>query len=157
MSKQSRAELIEAITYAVVAFQDATDRLDVAAATSLGVNRTDLLCVGLLLRTGGMIAGELASATRLSPAATTAAIERLESVGYATRSRDDDDRRRVMVHASPLAEARTEPVYGPVRTAGTALLGKYTRAELETIRDFLREGEAFQDREAERIRNLDLG
>ena len=157
MAKQSRAELIEAITYAVVAFQDATDRLDAAAATQLGVNRTDLFCVGLLLRSGGMTAGELASATRLSPAATTAAIERLESAGYATRSRDDDDRRRVKVQASPLAGRRSDAVYGPVRTNGTALLGKYTRAELETIRDFLDEGGAFQDREAERIRNLDLG
>lgn len=145
---------IEAITQAVVRFQDATDRVDAAAADQLGVNRTDLLCIGLLLRTGGMTAGELAVGTGLSPAATTAAIERLEAAGYAGRTRDDTDRRRVLVRPTALAGSRSEQVYGPIRQAGVALLRKYTRAELETIRDFLEQGEEFQDREAERIRAL---
>ena len=60
-----RAELVEAITQAIVRFQDATDRVDAAAADQLGVNRTDLLCIGLLLRTGGMTAGELAGGAGL--------------------------------------------------------------------------------------------
>ena len=59
MSKQT---LIAAITEAVVRFQNATDRVDAAAADVLGVNRTDLLCIGLLLRDGGMTAGLLAIA-----------------------------------------------------------------------------------------------
>lgn len=154
MSKQTRAELVEAITQAVVRFQDATDRVDAAAADQLGVNRTDLLCIGLLLRSGGMTAGELAGCTGLSPGATTAAIERLESAGYAGRTRDEVDRRRVLVRPTPLAERRSERVYGPIRPAGASLLGRYTRAELETIKDFLERGEAFQGREAERIRAL---
>jgi DNA-binding MarR family transcriptional regulator len=154
VSKQMRAELVEAITQAIVRFQDATDRVDAAAADQLGVNRTDLLCIGLLLRTGGMTAGELAGGAGLSPGATTAAIERLESAGYADRTRDDADRRRVLVRPTPLAKQRVERVYGPIRPAGASLLGRYTRPELETIKDFLERGEAFQDREAERIRAL---
>jgi DNA-binding MarR family transcriptional regulator len=155
VSKQSRAELIEAITHAVVDFQDATDRLDGAAADHLGVNRTDLLCIGVLLRSdGGLTAGELAVAAGLSPAATTAAIERLESAGYATRTRDADDRRRVVVTPTRLAARRSDRVYGPIQQGGIAVLEKYTRAELEVIQDFLREGRAFQDREADRVRSL---
>src|SRR5687767_13360291 len=50
VSKQSRAELIAAITAAVVVFQEATDQVDATAAAELGVNRTDLTCIGLLLR-----------------------------------------------------------------------------------------------------------
>ncbi|MFG1816442.1 MarR family winged helix-turn-helix transcriptional regulator [Kribbella sp. NPDC049174] len=149
MSKQT---LIAEITEAVVRFQNATDRVDAAAADVLGVNRTDLLCIGLLLRDGGMTAGLLAVEAGLSPAATTAAIERLENSGYAVRAKDAADRRRVLVTATPLAEERVEKLYGPVRPAGTALLSRYTRTELETIQRFLVQGEEFQDQQAERIR-----
>jgi DNA-binding MarR family transcriptional regulator len=151
VSKQS---LIEEITEAVVRFQEATDRVDAAAATVLGVNRTDLLCIGLLLRSGGMTAGDLAIAARLSPAATTAAIERLEAADYAARTRDETDRRRVLVQPTALAEQRADQVYGPLRPAGAARLSRYTRAELELIKDFLEQGEKLQDRQADRIRAL---
>jgi DNA-binding MarR family transcriptional regulator len=149
VSKQS---LIAEITEAVVRFQDATDRVDAAAAEVLGVNRTDLHCIGLLLREGGMTAGRLAVEAGLSPAATTAAIERLESAGYAVRAKDEADRRRVLVTATPRAEERIELIYGPVRPAGVAVLSRYTRAELETIHRFLVQGEELQDQQAERIR-----
>ncbi|MFI7059649.1 MarR family winged helix-turn-helix transcriptional regulator [Kribbella sp. NPDC050124] len=150
MSKQN---LIGEIVEAVVRFQNATDRVDAAAAAVLGVNRTDLLCIGLLSISGGLTAGQLAVEAGLSPAATTAAIERLEKAGYAVRTKDDTDRRRVLVTATPLAEERVEKLYGPVRPAGTAALSRYTRAELETIHRFLVQGEELQNRQAERIRN----
>jgi DNA-binding MarR family transcriptional regulator len=148
----SKQTLIAEITQAVVRFQNATDRVDAAAAEVLGVNRTDLLCIGFLLLDGGMTAGKLAVEAGLSPAATTAAIERLENAGYAERTKDEADRRRVVVTATPLAEERIEKLYGPVRPAGAALLSRYTRTELETIHRFLVQGEEFQDQHAERIR-----
>lgn len=154
MSKQTRAELIAAITEAVVVFQEATDQVDAAAAAELGVNRTDLSCIGLLLRLGELTAGELAERTKLSPAATTAAIERLEAAGYAARTRDEADRRRVLVRATPEAEEKVQRLYGPMRPVGTALLNRYTRDQLETIKDFLDRGRAFQEQEAARIRHL---
>ncbi|GAB3942569.1 hypothetical protein GCM10029976_063800 [Kribbella albertanoniae] len=86
-------------------------------------------------------------------AATTAAIERLEDAGYAVRTRDDADRRRVLVTTTPLAERHLEQVYGPVLPAGTALLSRYTRAELDTIHRFLVQGEQMQDQQADRIRS----
>ncbi|GAA0576833.1 MarR family transcriptional regulator [Kribbella sandramycini] len=150
MSKQT---LIAEITSAVVRFQNATERVDAAAAAALGINRTDLACIGLLAISGGMTAGRLATEAGLSPAATTTVIERLEAAGYAVRSKDGADRRRVVVTTTPLAEERIEQVYGPVLPAGTALLSRYTRAELETIQRFLTQGEELQDRQAERIRS----
>jgi DNA-binding MarR family transcriptional regulator len=128
--------------------------MDAAAARALGVNRTDLLCIGLLLRGGGMTAGELATAAGLSPAATTAAIERLEAAGYAGRTRDEVDRRRVLVRPTPLAEQRSRQLYDPLRPAGTARLNRYNRAELELIMDFLEQGEKLQNQQADRIRAL---
>jgi DNA-binding MarR family transcriptional regulator len=149
VSKQS---LIAEITEAVARFQDATDRVDAAAADVLGLNRTDLLCLGLLVRGGGMTAGRLATEAHLSPAAMTTAIERLEAAGYADRTRDEADRRRVLVAATDHAMERLQEIYGPLEQFGTARLAKYTRSELETIRDFLRQGIDLQDQQAERIR-----
>lgn len=138
----------------VVEFQDATDRLDAAAATYLGVNRTDLLCIDLLLSAGGLTAGELATQSGLSPAATTAAVERLEARDYATRTRDESDRRRVLVRLTPLAETRSARIYGNIQRTGTALLARYSRSQLETIEAFLTEGIAFRHRETTRIQAL---
>jgi DNA-binding MarR family transcriptional regulator len=154
VSKQTRDELIVSITDAVVRFQESADKVDTAAAAQLGLNATDLNCLGLLVRTGGMTAGELSAASALSPAATTTAIERLESAGYATRERDEEDRRRVVVRATRLAEQRTDRIYRPVLEGGVALLRRYNRAELDTILNFLEAGTVFQQEQAERIRAL---
>ncbi|NIK55746.1 MarR family transcriptional regulator [Kribbella shirazensis] len=151
MSKQS---LIAVITGTVARFQDATDRVDAAAAAVLGLNRTDLLCLGVLARGGPLPAGQLAVEAGLSPAAMTAGIERLEKAGYADRTRDSADRRRVLVTATPLAVRRLTELYAPLEKLGSAQLAKYSLAELETIRDFLDQGIELQDQQADRIRGL---
>ncbi|WP_350280224.1 MarR family transcriptional regulator [Kribbella sp. HUAS MG21] len=151
MSKQS---LIAEITETVARFQDATDRVDAAAAAVLGLNRTDLVCLGVLARGGPLPAGQLAIEAGLSPAAMTAGIERLEKAGYAGRTRDGADRRRVLVTATPLAVRRLTEIYGPLEKLGSARLAKYTLAELETIRDFLGQGIELQSEQAERIQEL---
>ncbi|GAA1591964.1 MULTISPECIES: MarR family winged helix-turn-helix transcriptional regulator [Kribbella] len=151
MSKQS---LIAEITGTIARSQDATDRVDAAAAGVLGLNRTDLLCLGVLVRGGPLTAGQLATEAGLSPAAMTAGIERLEKAGYAGRTRDEADRRRVLVAATPLAEQRVTEIYAPLEKLGSARLAKYTVAELETIRDFLGQGIELQNQQAERIRGL---
>ncbi|MGZ0150111.1 MarR family winged helix-turn-helix transcriptional regulator [Kribbella sp. WER1] len=151
MSKQS---LVAEIAGTIARFQDATDRVDAAAAGVLGVNRTDLLCLGLLVRGGPLTAGQLATEAGLSPAAMTAAIERMEQAGYAGRTRDEADRRRVLVAATPAAVRRLAEIYAPLEKLGSARLAKYSVAELETIRDFLGAGIELQDHQAERIRGL---
>jgi DNA-binding MarR family transcriptional regulator len=150
----SKQTLIAEITERVAAFQDATDRVDAAAAAVLGLNRTDLLCLGVLVRRGPLTAGQLATEAGLSPAAMTAAIERLENAGYAGRTRDEADRRRVLVAATSRAEKRLFEIYGPMEKLGSGRLAKYSLAELATIRDFLSQGIELQHRQAERIRGL---
>src|SRR5262249_61204029 len=69
-NENPQEELIGAVMRAVAAFQDSTDRVDEAAAQRLGLNRTDLRCLGVLCRAGATTAGQLAAAARLSPGAT---------------------------------------------------------------------------------------
>src|SRR5262245_46732482 len=103
MSNQiSREDLIASVMQAVAAFQDATDGVDEAASRQLGLNRTDLRCLGILTRVGPITAGQLAAAAGLSPGATTTAVDRLARVGYAERVHDEHDRRRIRVQATPV-------------------------------------------------------
>jgi len=145
-------ELVRAVMRAVAAFQDSTDRVDEAAAQRLGLNRTDLRCLGVLCRAGAMTAGQLAAAAGLSPGATTTAVDRLARADYARRVRDDHDRRRVTVQATSAAHARSAEIWGPIGQESHQRLARRTDAQLRSIRDFLEEGRQLQLEQAERIR-----
>jgi DNA-binding MarR family transcriptional regulator len=149
VSKQLRDEAARA----AADFGAATDVVDEAAATVLGVNRTDLRILGLVA-TGPWSAAALAEAAELSPAAMTTAIQRLVAAGHLTRTVDQDDRRRAVVALTARAEALIESIYGPLAQAGRRALGRYTADELTLITEFLRRGVDLQLAEADRIRAL---
>jgi DNA-binding MarR family transcriptional regulator len=144
-------QLVRAVMAGVVAFQQATDAVDEAVAARLGVNRTDLRCLGVVLGRGALTAGQLAEAAGLSRGATTTAIDRLERAGYVRRTRGDRDRRSVRVVVTPLAEARADELYGPIGRAGRAELERYGDAELALLADFLRRGRELQMAHVARI------
>lgn len=152
MSTPGRATLIEEVAWAIARFQNAADLVDEAAAQRVGVNRTDLRCLGLLNAHGPMPAGRLGAAAELSPGATTAAIDRLERAGYVQRIRAGGDRRTVLVGLTPEARAHLEDIYGPVGRAGMERLARYSDAELQFLQDFLVEGYRLQVEQAARIR-----
>lgn len=151
----TREQLAIRIAEAVREFQDATEEVDHAGANLMGVNRTDLRCLGLLGRGGPMTAGQLASEIGLSGGATTTAIDRLVRQGYAERVRDDGDRRRVTIEVTQRASDLMQKVWGPLGAEAQALLLRRDEAELEVILDFLREGTSFQAEQADRIRRED--
>ena len=126
-----------------------------AATRSLGrgVNRTDLRILGAVVQ-GALTAGQVADAVALSPAAATAAIQRLVARGHLTRERDPDDRRRAVVELTPSAREQAKLIYGPVGEAGVSELHRFTAAELEVIADFLERGRALQLAQAEWIRGM---
>ena len=113
-----------------------TDLFDEAAAEVLGVNRTDLRVMDVLDRIGPVTAGHLAEHAGLSPGAMTAAIDRLEKVGYAKRVPDPDDRRRILVEYTPEARERAMGIYMPLKEAFEKKMSRFTVDQLELIRDF---------------------
>ncbi|GLY35468.1 hypothetical protein Amsp01_014920 [Amycolatopsis sp. NBRC 101858] len=151
MSKQS---LVTEATQAAAASGAANDVVDEAAASAFGVNRTDLRIIGLIAAAGTLTAGQLATQARLSPAATTTAIQRLTHAGHLTRRTSTDDRRRAVVELTPEAAKLLEEIYAPIERAGRAILEDYTPEQLELVAEVLRRGERMQLREAERIRAL---
>jgi DNA-binding MarR family transcriptional regulator len=114
------------------------DRLDQAAAGSLGVHRTDLSGLELLERRGAaMTAGELAGGLGLTTGAVTLLIDRLERAGFVTRRRDLADRRKVYVEVTPTLQARTRALFGGVGRATRALTDSYTAEQLDLIAGFV--------------------
>ncbi|MEU8331462.1 MarR family transcriptional regulator [Micromonospora sp. NPDC048839] len=133
--------------------QQSFDTFEEAAAAQLRLNRTDLRAMDLVLANGGpMSAGQLTGALRLSPAATTTVIDRLERVGLVSRTRDSENRRRVLVTATDAARAIEQEVYLPVGTAGRQALERYDEDQLATILDFLRTASRVQEEQAVRVR-----
>jgi DNA-binding MarR family transcriptional regulator len=125
--------------------------LDAALADYLGIHATAFRCLDILDQEGPMTAGRLAARARLSPGATTTLLDRLEEKGYARRTRDTADRRRVLVEITPELRARGQELYGTPEAAAEGL-AQYTDEQLEFLTEFMQGNTAFQD---EKLRQLE--
>jgi DNA-binding MarR family transcriptional regulator len=128
------------------------DQFDEAAAASLGVNTTDLRCMDVIQRSGGISAGELAREAGLTTGAVTSVIDRLERAGYAKRVADPTDRRRVLVELTPETEKVVWEIWGPETEEYFREWGRVPRAQLEAMIEFMRKGNEIQTRHLDRIR-----
>ncbi len=150
-ARRSRLEVVAQVATEIALLQNATAAVDATAAEVLGLNATDLRCMGRLYAGGRSTAGELAQACGLSRGAMTVALDRLERAGCARRVRGETDRRRVMVEITPRALELTEAIWGPIGSEGTAQLARMTDAELTFLLEFLRRGRELQEKHARRI------
>ena len=110
-------------------------------AAACGIHQTDVRALaelGQAQRTGSaMTAGLLGSALGLSSPATSALIARLEAAGSIRRSRDPEDRRRVLVTASPDALRQAVAYFQPMGDAVTAALVGCSEQEMSVVASFL--------------------
>ena len=123
----------------------ATDALDQAVADRFGLNRTDARALDVLDQHEGPItAGELAQAMHLTTGAVTSVLDRLERAGWAKRVRDPDDRRRVLVQATPKVKKMGDSIYGSDEDV-LRTFPDYTQEQLELLIDFTRRGRAWTE------------
>lgn len=146
-----RATVTAALTAAIRRYQRETDALDQAVAERMGLNRTDLRCVDLLLDRPLSLT-ELAERAGLSQSAMTTALDRLERAGYARRTRDENDRRRFLVQVTPTALTLIAEIFEPFAAEATAELDHYSVSELEIVARFFNAGSERRARHARRIR-----
>jgi DNA-binding MarR family transcriptional regulator len=108
-----------------------------SVAEQLGLSAREMQVVNLLQLAGPLTAGQLAERTNLTTGAITGVIDRLEATGYAHRTRDPGDRRKVIVTAdSERIAADFGPRYeGQVQALTRALTG-YTAPQLDLIAEF---------------------
>jgi DNA-binding MarR family transcriptional regulator len=96
-------------------------------------------------------AGGLGELLGVTSGAATGVIDRLERVGHVQRSRDEADRRRVLVRYSDRAREVAGAFFGPLGVMSDRVMADFDEAELETVRRFL---EGMSGAMAERAREV---
>lgn len=151
-ARKSRKELMSALEQALQDVSGLGVLFSHAAAERLGLNSTDLECLGVVMR-GPATAGQLAAATGLTTGAITGVIDRLENAGFARRTHDDEDRRKVYVRVVPEALQKAMPIFEPMRRASLDVLSRYRDDELALILDFLTRSRSASEVVVTKLRN----
>jgi DNA-binding MarR family transcriptional regulator len=112
------------------------DRLSQAVAGKVGLSQQDLLAMDLISRDQEVTAGQLARELNLTTGAITGLIDRLEKAGLARRANDPNDRRRVLVKATP-KEERISQLYRPLALGLRRTIDDYSEEELAMLAEFL--------------------
>lgn len=145
-----------AIGRTVQQHQASVDDFDREMARLLGVNETDLRCLELLLQDEPEAApSALGARLGLTSGSVTIMLDRLEAIGYLTRSPHPTDGRKVLVRATAEAARRAYELITPLIDEGAReLLARYTPEQLELITDFLRRDTDLHARHVQRLRAL---
>lgn len=146
-----RDALLAELFYQVRAEQEDVQAFDEVAARILGINLTDLRVLGILDRNGRLTASQLAEEASLTTGSTTTLVDRLERAGFARRTRDTEDRRRVFVHLTDQARERMEGIWGPIGAEAAQITGRYSDEELTLLIDYLKRGRDLLKRHRERL------
>jgi DNA-binding MarR family transcriptional regulator len=102
----------------------------------LGVNVTDMECLGLLFYKGIATPSELARHTGLTSGATTAMLDRLEKSGLIERRPNPNDRRGTLIVLLDSGKEKVGPWFASARQAQNELVSSYTENELKVLSDF---------------------
>jgi DNA-binding MarR family transcriptional regulator len=129
----ARGELLgREFATAIVVFHEAVGRL-------LGLSAVERKCLDVLRRLGAVTAGTIGEHTGLTTGAVTGLTDRLEKAGYVRRTRDPDDRRKVVVELLPneKMDARLAAALGPFADDLTKITAGYSDAERRAIADWV--------------------
>ncbi|KPC65314.1 MarR family winged helix-turn-helix transcriptional regulator [Streptomyces chattanoogensis] len=117
-------------------YLDAVGLQGLASAEAAGLHTSEWYALSLIAQEGSLSSGELATRTGLTTGATTRLIDRLERAGYARRTADPKDRRRVIVEPIPDALAGIEEVVAPARRHIADVLARYTPEQRDLLFDY---------------------
>jgi DNA-binding MarR family transcriptional regulator len=139
---------------AVESYQAAVDDFDRELARLLGVNETDLRCLEILIQDAPETTPRLlADRLHLTTGSVTTMLDRLEKIGYLTRSPHPGDRRKVIVRATQAATRRAWELMEPLVAEGQQqLLTRYSLEQLDLITDFLTRACDLQQAHTRRLR-----
>jgi DNA-binding MarR family transcriptional regulator len=122
------------------------------AAATYGLGVTEMKALSVLLREGPCSAGQLAAALHLTSGAVTGVVDRLITRGFARRTQDERDRRRVVIEADRQALASGENVYRSIGEAFAQLHAGYPTEQLEFLARHLEASIEITKRETEKLR-----
>lgn len=145
-----RHNLVGSLGQAMQRYQRSVQAFDDAVGRQLGLGPADLRCLDWLAD-GPKTAGQLARATALTPAATTALVDRLARKGLVERYRSDEDRRQVLVRMTDVGMEQTMRFYGPLVEEGQHVFDDLSDRELRRMRGYLESITDLTDRHRDRV------
>lgn len=122
-----------------------------AVGSKLGLNDTDMQCLGLLFFKGVSTPTELSKYTGISSGATTAMLDRLEQAKLIRRKPNPKDRRGVLIQVDESSVKTVGPLFTDTRVAQDKLVASYTESELRIIADFFEKFTAVWDEGREKL------
>lgn len=146
-------DLVRAL-HALIAGSVATHE---AVAERLGINATDLRCLGLATTEPGLTPTRLAELAGLTTGAITGVLDRLETAGFVRREADPGDRRRLRVQLVPDRLGELGTLYRPLIERAAELASDRSPAAVDGLASSLdRLASTLQD-EAARLRVASRG
>lgn len=117
-------------------FGESSDRMVDLAGRTVGLYRTDLRALTILMRRAAAgletSASDLGRHLHLTKPATTAVVDRLVESGHAVRERSLQDRRRVLIHHTDSAVRDGGAAFAPMGGSIHAALADFSAEELQT-------------------------
>jgi DNA-binding MarR family transcriptional regulator len=104
---------------------------------AMGINQTDLALMEQLISDGPLSPNELAARLSVTTAGVTLVIDRMVRAGHVLRERQQDDKRRVLVHPKQASVAQTYRHIAPMLNGLEAVLNALSASERTTIERFL--------------------
>jgi DNA-binding MarR family transcriptional regulator len=153
MTKRTKTDLIEQVILGARQYVISTVLFRNLVGERLGVNVTDMECLGLLFHKGIATPSELARYTGISSGATTAMLDRLERSGLIERRPNPDDRRGTLIVLLKSGAEKVGPWFSSVRQAQNELVSNYSEEELRVISNFLERSARMWDEEREELKN----
>lgn len=151
MSRRLKASAVSDLLIEARGLSGDFDQLSLVVSEEVGLSPTELLAMDLISRHDPVTAGMLARELHLTTGAITGLIDRLEGAGFARRSADPTDRRKVIVTATA-KERRVGELYGPLASELRRAVADYSEKDLATLTDFIRRLRAVVANTAEGIR-----
>jgi DNA-binding MarR family transcriptional regulator len=108
-----------------------------AVAFRLGLNPTDLRCIGLIGGEPSLTPTRLAELAGLTTGAITGVLDRLERTGFVRREADRSDRRRLTVQVIPERMAELATFFGPLMARAQQLSADWDPAARERLDRYL--------------------
>lgn len=145
----------QSVGRALQRYQSVVDDFDREMARILGVNGTDVRCLELLITNTGdeVTPRDIAAHLNLTAGSVTTMLDRLERVGYVTRSRHAGDRRKVLVEATPRVTELAWSMMSPMLDdANGEVISHFTLDQLDTIEQFVTRATEVQRRHVELLR-----
>jgi len=138
MAKADKKELEKQVILGAREYGISTVLFRHAVGERLGLNATDMECLGVLFFKAIATPTELSQYTGLSSGATTAMLDRMEKSGLIERKPNPNDRRGTNISIVQEAAMKVGPLFATLREAQNELMASYSESELELLADFFK-------------------